>query len=74
MSNIAPEIAGKKVSPSGAMAPVLYRISDACALLSISKAHLYVLVARGELRLVKLGCRSLVPASEIARLVSGEAA
>jgi excisionase family DNA binding protein len=54
--------------------PRVYRINDACQLLQISRSHLYELVARGDVRLVKIGNRSLIPASEILRLSGTEAA
>lgn len=74
MSIAAPEVTGKKNGEASAIAPLCYRINDACKLLSISRSHLYDLVAAGEVRLVKIGNRSLVPASEIARLSGMEAA
>jgi excisionase family DNA binding protein len=67
------EVTGKKTGDASAIAPLCYRINDACRLLSISRSHLYDLVAAGEVRLVKIGNRSLIPAGEIARL-SGMAA
>lgn len=50
-----------------------YRIPDACRALSISRAHLYDLASKGKLRLVKIGGRTVLPATEIARIL-GEAA
>jgi excisionase family DNA binding protein len=72
MSIAAPEVTGKKTGEATGFAPIAYRVNDACRLLSISRSHLYDLVAEGKVRLVKIGNRSLVPASEIARLVAGE--
>lgn len=74
MSISRPEVTGKK-SGSVAYAPLAYRISDACTLMQISRSHLYALVAKGEVRLIKIGGRSVIPASEIVRLTgAGEAA
>lgn len=53
--------------------PQAFRVNSACALLQISRSTLYLLAARGELRLIKVAGRTLVPASEIRRLL-GEAA
>lgn len=64
------ETTGKK---SGSLQPVAYTITNACQLLSISRSTLYLLASRGELRLIKVAGRTLVPASEISRLVSGAA-
>jgi excisionase family DNA binding protein len=36
----------------------------------ISRSHFYQLVARKEIRVVKLGHRTLVPASEVERLLA----
>ncbi len=66
------KVSSKKTGAAASLAPMAYRITDACTLLSISKSHLYDLAAEGQLRLVKLGGRSLVPASEIARLVGAD--
>jgi excisionase family DNA binding protein len=38
------------------------RVTDACAVLSISKSKLYLEVAAGRLRAVKCGSRTLIPA------------
>jgi len=69
MSIARPEALSKKTGAAASLAPMAYRITDACTLLSISRSHLYDLAAEGKVRLVKLGNRSLVPASEISRLV-----
>ena len=37
----------------------------------ISRSHFYELVARNEIRVIKLGCRTLVPTSEAERLLAG---
>jgi excisionase family DNA binding protein len=54
--------------------PLCYTVKDTCRLLSISRSHLYDLYAHGQLRFVKIGSRTLVPATEIARLSGMEAA
>jgi len=49
-----------------------YPLDEACQLLGgCSRNHLYNLANRGELRLVRIGRRVLVPASEIERLSEG---
>jgi excisionase family DNA binding protein len=45
-----------------------YRIDEACHCLGIGRTSLYSLVKAGELRLIKIAGRSLVPYSEIERL------
>jgi excisionase family DNA binding protein len=49
-----------------------YPLTEAQALLGgISRGTLYNMRDRGEIRLVKLGRRTLVPADEIRRLIEG---
>lgn len=49
-----------------------YPLDEARELLGgMSRQHLHNLAERGELRLVRLGRRVLVPASEINRLLEG---
>ena len=45
-----------------------YRIDEACHCLGIGRTSLYELVKTGELKLIKIAGRSLVPRSEIERL------
>lgn len=45
-----------------------YRVLDACAALGISRTSLYELVKSGELKLIKIAGRTLVPRSELERL------
>lgn len=50
-----------------------YTLNEAGRLLGgISRGHLYNMHDRGELRFVKLGRRTLVPADEIRRLLEPE--
>ena len=63
---IANPVTGRKASSAakrGAMdlKPRAHRINDACAILQIGRSHLYALAAKGQLRLVRLGSRTLVP-------------
>jgi excisionase family DNA binding protein len=52
-----------------------YRVDDAAAMLGIGRVSLYKLVRKGQLRMIKIAGRTLVPRSEIERLtaVGGEA-
>ena len=45
-----------------------YRVSDACDALGISRTSLYQLVKIGELKVIKIAGRTLVPRSELERL------
>lgn len=75
MNAACPEVTGKKAGSfaSSPVEPMALSINDACAALGISRSHIYVLMNRGDLRLVKLGRKSVVPRAEIRRLL-GEAA
>ena len=57
------------MAPSHDTRPVAYSINEAAAALSVSRAFIYNLWRRGELRIVKVGARSLIPAAELDRLL-----
>jgi excisionase family DNA binding protein len=52
-----------------AEAPKARRVPDACKALGVSPALIYRLAKEGKLRLVRIAGRTLVPESEIDRLV-----
>jgi Helix-turn-helix domain len=54
--------------------PDAWRVNDALRQLSISRATLYKMAKNGDLRLANLGGRTVVPDSEIMRLVGGRLA
>jgi excisionase family DNA binding protein len=56
------------LSPRPPTEPYAYRVLDACAALGISRTSLYELVKRGEIKLIKIAGRTLVPRSELERL------
>ena len=47
-----------------------YGIAEAARAVGVSRAHLYELIARGEVRSVKLGERRLIPTEELRRVLS----
>jgi excisionase family DNA binding protein len=51
--------------------PRARRINDASHALGLSRTTIYNLAAVGKIRLIKIGGRTLVPESEIDRLVEG---
>jgi excisionase family DNA binding protein len=51
--------------------PSAWRVNDALLQLGISRATLYKMAGNGEIRLAHVGGRTLIPDSEIARLVGG---
>jgi excisionase family DNA binding protein len=54
--------------------PLAFRVKDFCARIGISPSTFWKLVSRGEIRVIRIGGRTLVPATEVSRLLSGEAA
>lgn len=58
--------------PSPAPTPMLYRISTVMAMLEVSHATIYRMVASGQLDLVKLSVRaSRITSASVARVLSG---
>lgn len=55
------------LSPSGR--PDAWRVNDALRQLSVSRATLYKMAKSGEIRLARIGGRTLIPDSEIRRLL-----
>jgi excisionase family DNA binding protein len=53
--------------------PKARRIPEACRALGISRATIYKLASQNKIRLVHIGGRTVVPETEINRLVSSEA-
>jgi len=51
-----------------------YTLDEAAERLQVTRQTLYNLEKRGELRVIRLGRAVRVPASELARLIDGEAA
>ena len=57
----------QKLASAGKLA---YRVSEACFALGIGRSSLYELVKSGELKIIKVAGRTLVPRSELERLTS----
>ena len=60
-----PTIYHQKLMATGKLA---YRVDEACHMLGIGRTSLYELVKSGELKLIKIAGRTLVPRSELERL------
>ena len=50
-------------------APISHTVNAACARIGVGRTFLYDLIARGEIRVIKLGTRTLVPESELRHLI-----
>jgi len=48
---------------------LLYRVTEAAELLSISRAYLYEQIADGRIHVVRIGAAVRIPASELERYV-----
>jgi hypothetical protein len=55
-------------------APLAYRVKDFCARIGIAPSTFWKCVGREEIRIIKIGGRTLVPADEVERLLRGKAA
>ncbi|OBX18222.1 hypothetical protein A9995_12005 [Erythrobacter sp. QSSC1-22B] len=51
--------------------PITMRVPDACRYLGIGRSTLYVLIAKGEVEIIKLGSSTLVLTASLRRLVDG---
>jgi excisionase family DNA binding protein len=49
--------------------PLAHRIPDACRRIGIGRTTIYELISAGELRVIKLGNRTLIPESELQRFI-----
>jgi excisionase family DNA binding protein len=49
--------------------PALLRINDACRFIGLGRSKLYELIARGEIEVVKVGTRTLVPMASLDKFV-----
>lgn len=59
-------------TPAPARTPMLYKISSVMALLEVSHATVYRMVASGQLELVKLSVRaSRITSTSVARVLAG---
>lgn len=53
-----------------AIEPITMRVPDACRYIGVSRSTLYVLIAEGEIEIVKLGCSTLVLTESLKALVA----
>jgi excisionase family DNA binding protein len=53
---------------------MLYPVPEAAAQLGIGRSTLYELVRKGELDVVRIGSRTLIPASSLERYIAGRTA
>jgi excisionase family DNA binding protein len=51
--------------------PLAYSVADACRVSSLGRTRIYQLIAEGQLRVRKIGKRTLIPADSLHALISG---
>lgn len=61
-------VVGEQAEPKGPTKA--YSIRQACETLQISRATIYRLSERNELKIIRIGGRSFIPATEIERIVT----
>lgn len=50
-------------------APISVRVRDACRMTGIGRSKLYVLIAAGEIEIIKVGAVTLVPTDSLHRFI-----
>ena len=53
-----------------AIEPITMRVPDACRYIGVSRSTLYVLIAEGEIEIIKLGCSTLVLTESLKALIA----
>jgi len=51
-------------------APLAHKIPDACRRIGIGRSSLYELIKSGEVRPIKIGCRTLIPEAELLKVIA----
>jgi len=57
-------------SSSDQAAPLAHKVPDACRRIGIGRTVLYELIKAGEVRAIKIGCRTLIPEAELQRVIA----
>ena len=52
--------------------PISMRVNDACRFTGISRSTLYLLIAKGDVEIIKLGASTLVITDSLKRYVEGK--
>lgn len=53
-----------------AIEPITMRVPDACRYIGVSRSTLYLLIADGEIEIIKLGCSTLVLTESLKALIA----
>jgi excisionase family DNA binding protein len=57
-----------------ALTPLAHQIPEACARVGIGRTMMYQLINEGKIKPVKVGRRTLIPETELKKLISGQIA
>ncbi len=66
----AANLSGVSSASPLAIEPITMRVADACRYTGISRSMLYLLIARGEVEVVKLGAATLVLTESLRELIN----
>jgi excisionase family DNA binding protein len=57
-----------------ALTPLAHQIPEACARVGIGRTMMYQLINEGKIKPIKVGRRTLIPESELQKLIAGQTA
>lgn len=64
--------ATKGTESSREIQPISMRVNDACRYIGISRSTLYILIASGEIEIIKLGASTLVLTDSLKRYIESK--
>lgn len=50
--------------------PLAHRVPEACNRIGVGRSRLYCMIRRGDIKAIKIGGRTLIPESELQRIVA----
>lgn len=65
-----PPGSGRLLSETNLPEPISMRVNDACRFTGISRSTLYLLIANGEIEIIKLGASTLVVTESLRRFIN----
>jgi excisionase family DNA binding protein len=57
-----------------ALTPLAHQIPEACARVGVGRTMMYQLIKEGQIKPIKVGRRTLIPETELQKLVAGKLA
>lgn len=71
MPRLSVEAPSQQLRSAPPIEPISMRIPDACRYTGISRSTLYVLIAQGQVEIIKLGSSTLVITDSLRKLIAG---